>query len=402
MNEPAASSTRRFIPELDGVRGLAIAMVMAHHFINGGITPDDRVEWAAVKLTNYGLWGVDLFFVLSGFLITGILADSRARSGQLKHFFARRALRIFPLYYAVLLVLLVLVPGSMLARLDPEFLELRRLQVWLWPHIANFYLGPQTDFNIPYLSHFWSLAVEEHFYLFWPFIVWFLPRQTAMRTCIGLGGMALALRIWFSYVAPDQLYAGVLTPARIDSLLAGSWFALAVRRPQGLTSAESLRWMAVGGAGVVLLSMWQIALPSHQAVVLPLRTSVLALFFAAMIHLVATSERMPALRAAFRQAWLRNLGRYSYGLYVFHAIVSYGMHRMQAEALFERWTGHHTPGAILQVSTGVAVSYALAWVSFHVLESPFLALKSAFDDAAPARPRVPATVVSSGTDAAAL
>lgn len=366
------------VPELDGVRGIAIALVMALHFVNNMVPPTGPIQFAAVKLTNYGLWGVDLFFVLSGFLITGILADTKGQPGYLRNFFARRALRIFPLYYAVLLVLTVLVPVTMLSAIDPELLEVRRLRPWLWTYLTNVHLGGETTFSIPYVSHFWSLAVEEHFYLVWPFVIAALPGRPAMRACVGLGALALVARIAASVVAPDRLWADVITPCRIDALCAGAWFALATRQPDALSHRRARQLLAAGGLGVVGISGLYLLLHRGDAVLLPLRSTALAVFFGAAIHGVARADGLLGLGGLLHQAWLRHLGRYSYGLYVFHGLVAYAMHRAGAPAWFAGRTGWPLVDAAFMITFGVTCSYALALASYHSLEQPFLSLKRYF------------------------
>ena len=378
---PGARLARRHVLELDGIRGVAIALVMALHFVNNQVAPTNVLERAAVTLTNYGLWGVDLFFVLSGFLITGILVDAKGAPGYFANFFARRALRIFPLYFGVLLLLTVIVPRQALAALDPELLQLRDLWPWLWFYLTNVYLGPQTTFSIPYVSHFWSLAVEEHFYLVWPFLICYASTRTAMRACLVLGTVALALRIGFSAIAPTQLYAGVLTPCRIDALCAGAWFALAAREASPLAPRRALRIAWLAGAAVVMLSAWHVALRSGEAAVLPLRTTALAVFFGALIHGATYHAGLGWFKAALRQPWLQQLGRYSYGLYVFHGIIAYGMHRYGVPQYLGTLTPIHTLNSVLLVTFGVGLSYAAALVSYHGFELPFLSLKPRFDSA---------------------
>lgn len=375
----AASASRRpHVPELDGVRGLAIAMVMALHFVNNQVVPTNLLERAAIKVANYGLWGVDLFFVLSGFLITGILADAVGRPGYFVNFFARRSLRIFPLYFGVLLLFTVVVPPAALATIDPQLLEVRALWPWLWSYLTNVYLAPQTTFSIPYLSHFWSLAIEEHFYLVWPFLIWAVAIVPAMRACLALGAAALTLRIYFSVIAPDQLYADVLTPCRIDALCAGAWFALAARRGGGLPRRQTLHLAGVAGGAVAMLSIWYFATHSAAALVLPLRGTALAVFFGALIYSAAHHHGLNTMKALLRLGWLQHLGRYSYGLYVFHGIVAYAMGRYGVPEYFSTLTGVHTVNSVLMVASGVAVSYAVAIASYHGFELPFLSLKSRF------------------------
>ena len=378
---PGPRVARRHVLELDGIRGVAIALVMALHFVNNQVVPTNILERAAVKLTNYGLWGVDLFFVLSGFLITGILVDAKGAPRFFANFFARRALRIFPLYFGVLLLLTVVIPRDVLRLVDPELLQLRDLWPWLWFYLTNVYLGPETTFSIPYVSHFWSLAVEEHFYLVWPFLICYTSTRTAMRICLVLGTLALVLRVAFSTVAPAQLYAGVLTPCRIDALCAGAWFALAARDRLPLATDRALRIGGLAGAAVVMLSAWQFALHQGESVVLPLRTSVLAVFFGALIHGATYHDGLRWFKAALRQPWLQHLGRYSYGLYVFHGIVAYGLHRYGMPEYFTTLTAVHTLNSGLLIAFGVALSYAAALVSYHGFELPFLSLKPRFDSA---------------------
>ena len=163
------------LPGLDGVRGLAILMVMAVHFV-GDATPHNLAERVAVKLGNYGVLGVDLFFVLSGFLITGLLLDAKGDPHYFRNFYARRTLRIFPLYYAVLALLLLVLPRVIALPLALD--ESRMHQAWLWTYTANFFIAAKASWALPYVSHFWSLAIEEHFYLVWPLVVFSFRRAT--------------------------------------------------------------------------------------------------------------------------------------------------------------------------------------------------------------------------------
>jgi peptidoglycan/LPS O-acetylase OafA/YrhL len=380
---PARSAAH--VPELDGVRGLAIAGVMALHFVNNQVIPSTAIERAAIKITNYGLWGVDLFFVLSGFLITGILADARGRPHYFTNFFARRSLRIFPLYFGVLLLVTVLIPASVLQALDPEWLDVRAQWPWLWSYLTNVYLGPRTDFSLPYVSHFWSLAIEEHFYLVWPFVIGALAVPAAMRLSVVLGVAAFALRVACEAFAPDQLYADVLTPCRIDALCAGAWFALAARHGNGLTRSRTLGVVGLAGGLVVALTLWHMVDEWGSVVVLPLRSTALAVCFGAVIYAATYHAGLDALKAALRMGWLRHLGRYSYGLYVFHGVVAYAMHRYGAAEQFAAITPAPPVNSVLMVATGVAVSYAIAMASYHGFEQPFLALKSRFPSSISAR-----------------
>ena len=159
------------LPVLDGIRGLAILLVTAYRFDIGpeyGQLPGSLV----FQILRHGDMGVDLFFVLSGFLITGILFDARGRKHYFRNFYARRALRIFPLYYGFLFVTLVAPP----ALCGPEydlFPEAESNQAWLWLYGANLLVAVRDSWCLGSFDHFWSLSVEEHFYFLWPLVIFF-------------------------------------------------------------------------------------------------------------------------------------------------------------------------------------------------------------------------------------
>lgn len=379
--KPAAP---RHVPELDGVRGFAIAIVMALHFICSQIgEPHSRLEYLALRITGYGLWGVDLFFVLSGFLITGILWDSRGAPGYFKTFYMRRTLRIFPLYYATLLVLLVLLPAGMLARFAPEALALRDQQWWLWTYLANVHVAIHGGFTLPYVSHFWTLAVEEHFYLVWPFVVGLLPRSVALKLSIVASVVALGLRVAIFYLGPNPYYAHVLTPCRLDALCIGAGLALAVRGPGGMAAFAPRARVGVllAGAGVLVTSAWH-ALRPHTLPVEAVRETFLALLFGCAVVLAAWAEGPKLLKRVLRASWLRFLGKYSYGLYVFHGILAYGFGAHRTLPFFiELAGGSHFGGVLLQAVVGTAVSIAIAVASYELFEVRFLKLKDRFSTA---------------------
>ena len=191
------------LPALDGIRGLAILMIMQYHFWGLGFGLVERAprlgldRWVA-SIRELGWTSVDLFFVLSGFLITGLLLDAKARSGHyFRNFYARRSLRIFPLYYLFLAFVLTVAGHIPFLAAYATIPELRAHQLWFWTYGVNVAACvPAIGAQIPVVyTHFWTLAVEEQFYLVWPLVVFTLDVRRLRATCIGMVAVALGLRI---------------------------------------------------------------------------------------------------------------------------------------------------------------------------------------------------------------
>ncbi len=405
MEQAKAASPRRHVQELDGIRGFAILAVMALHFLCDMVEPQHWFERVVSKIAQYGGWGVDLFFVLSGYLITGILDDTKGRENFFRAFYMRRTLRIFPLYYGVLVLLLVAIPESFAAQYAPPLLELRRVQGWLWTYLTNVHLASTGGFTIPYASHFWTLAIEEHFYLFWPFVVALTPRKTALRVCILLGAVALASRIALLYGGVNPVAAQVLTFCRLDALTAGAGFALAARDPSISASlgAKTRRWILPLAAAVLATSAWHAVVGSGDNAVLPLRGTLIALFFAAFVFLCDAPEGPAWIKAPLRMRWLVQMGKYSYGLYVFHGILTHVFHERNTLQLVTDALGSRPLALVVHALLAGVASLVVALLSYHLFEARFLDLKRLFEVGTPkpatageAQPPVSAPVSSEG------
>ena len=239
------------LPALDGVRGLAILMVICFHVFLSNSMGYGRLSRAVGTALHYGIFGVDLFFALSGFLITGVLVDSLGDRGFFRKFYARRALRIFPLYYGVLLVLFAATPLLGLHWRGMGWLLLGYLQNLRPEEIGTYSPGHSIGLN-----HFWSLAVEEQFYLVWPALV-FLGGQPPAAFSVGRYGSrrrpcVLRLALVWGGVGSQPIH--VWTVTRADSLLLGGALALLYRSPAwGQAPAIGtciLSWLGRRGPGV--------------------------------------------------------------------------------------------------------------------------------------------------------
>ena len=224
FNSPADTpdSYKVRLPALDGLRGVAILLVVAHN-LQLLEAPQGWIGRFAEFGLNFGWVGVQLFFVLSGFLITRILLDTREVSNYYRSFFARRALRIFPVYFLTLLFMLLVLP---------KFTSSANLGVATWPYwlyLANWTQPGQGA--AAYVPHLWSLAVEEQFYLVWPFL---LHRRSSTATwwmCLAIAAISLLARIALlaAEVNPDAIY--MFTFCRMDALALGGAAATALRIP---------------------------------------------------------------------------------------------------------------------------------------------------------------------------
>ena len=356
------------------MRGLAIVFVLAYH-VTLGMTGQSLAAKLLAKATSAGWCGVDLFFVLSGFLITGILLDTKDSPRRFRNFYARRALRIFPLYYGTLLLTFAALPW--ITRWIGGFAGVDEAQTWLWLYGTNLFVGLRGAW-FP-LSHFWSLAVEEHFYLFWPAILFGCDRRTVLWICAGMVVLALAVRVYL--VSQHAVLAAYcLTICRMDALAIGSVVALAARTPRGLEALAPLAvrtaWIsAVGLLGVVA---WRTGLAFHDAVIQTLGYLLLDVLFASLLVLVVVAPASGRLSIAMTFPPLRALGRYSYGIYVYNSIFILMAEGLSLHARLVAWSGSMVLGRLLFVEIVVVFTLVTAWVSWHGLEKQFLKWKHCF------------------------
>lgn len=361
------------LPALDALRGLAILAVTFYRFRVG---PEDSS--LAGEIFSHGLhWGsrgVDLFFVLSGFLITGILFDSKSRDPHFfRNFYARRSLRIFPLYFVSLALFLLVLPLCLV--LPNAFDAPRENQLWLWSYCSNIYMSLQGTWCFGALDHFWSLAVEEHFYLIWPLVIFFCTQRQALIAALSIAGLAALGRVGLSVTTETGVAVDVATWFRCDALLIGSAFALLLR---GNLDRTTYRWIACGALLIGLLgSMPWLLQPESRLKTIPHTT--FAIFFGGVVALAATSAPSSRWHKIWNSRVLGMFGRYSYAMYVFQApLIPLLAPLLSAEILMQS-TGSLLAARILYILSMTAITLALATVSWNVLEKHCLKLKKRFE-----------------------
>jgi len=358
------------MPGLDGLRGVAILLVLGTHFGTAAgfaVRPGGTLGAFLDRVFYLGWSGVDLFFVLSGFLITSILLSTRHQPNYFRLFYGRRALRIFPLYYFAVIFGLFVLPTLWPARSMQLLDNSRAEQIWIWSYTLNIAdaFGWATSAGV--LAHFWSLAIEEQYYLVWPSLVKVSSEQGLRRLCIGLIVGALALRlIWLLADFPGGWRGAYLfTLTRVDALAVGSLIAGLMRDAEWQRRLSSIAWPGLM-LGLIAVAIEAARLPRfypNEFTVVTFGHSVLALMFGCLLILAVQRH----LRVGLESRWLRAMGKYSYGIYVWHWPLQRVM-LLQPEAF--------TPVVFLTI--GIVGSTTLGWISYHLLEKPFLHLKRYF------------------------
>ncbi len=353
--------TKGRIPELDGVRGIAIFLVLVWHYIQNQLHPDAGSPLAWFKQAIGFTWsGVDLFFVLSGFLIAGILIDNRDKPHYFKTFYLRRICRIFPLYYLNLgIFLLCIAFGLNHAPAVSALFDGNGVPLWSYlTFTQNIFMAAHNSAGPNWLAVTWSLAVEEQFYLLFPFVVRFFPAPRLPLFFLWIIGMAVYMR-----VSLPGLSAYINTLWRADSLMMGALLAYLVRYPGFLDAARKYR--LVVGAVLLLSAGFAEVANIHGSLRLggPLTHLSLAVTYGLFIFLALLS-RDGILGCVLRNRLLVWLGTISYGVYLIHTVVSRLIHALVRNDYpsMASWSG------VATTLLALAVTLLLAHVSYYWFE----------------------------------
>jgi len=373
------------VAALDGIRGLAIALVLPFHFVSQ-YAPGRPIA-ALGEAFRIGWAGVDLFFVLSGFLITGILVDHRGAPRYYAAFYWRRALRILPAFVVLMTVvwlIAILIPG-----LDPVgAARFREWQPWYWTFTVN-WLALQIGGAIALplgTGLLWSLSVEENFYFVWPALVALLPPRALVRALWALVVVAIVTRLVLLATGDPTYAAYTLTPSRLDSLAGGGLLAIAwrdaaqreqvTRRVFRLANAPWFIWLLVAaGVYAVLRTLdvngYPVSVPM-RAIGFTFNAAVAALLIACAL----VAPRSSALGRFCLNPVLRGLGRYAYSLYLFHVLIALAFKQSGFTVdHLTRWSGSLLLAEVAFTVVVGCACYTWAALSWRILERPALELK---------------------------
>jgi peptidoglycan/LPS O-acetylase OafA/YrhL len=343
------------VPQLDGLRGIAILFVMLHHLraLVG------RELGLIQPLADAGWIGVDIFFGISGFLITRILLDSRDQPHYWRNFYVRRGLRIIPLYYGVLT--LIFLPRLLVSRLPAEALP---SPLWFYGFLSNFWYAAKPASTDLALEVTWSLSVEEQFYLVWPLLVSRFSRRMLSVLLLGI-------------VAAGPCFRGLLatdpqtlchTLCRMDGLAFGCLAAIApIDRLKRLGVFAGAAW------GVLLSGVWLGWFRDHAPAI---PTIAYAIIPATAVLTIASVLRTPAGALARVLAWrpLMWIGRVSFGLYLLHPLC-FNIAGQVTDPLLRNGAMSNWAADSLVAGLAVTLSAVAAWVSFTLFEARILAWK---------------------------
>lgn len=297
----------KYHKELDGVRAIAVFMVIFFHFF---FKPELNFPPLLIKFANFGRTGVSLFFVLSGFLITRILIATKESPGYFSNFYIRRSLRIFPLYYLYLTLIFIILP-LIAGKPFPPF----NLQVYNWIYLQDFALAFRWEHVSP--RHLWSLSVEEHFYLFWPLLIYLLTVGKIVITSVSI--IVIAFVVKYLMIEYDYI-AYYFTFARIDELSMGALLAV-LEIKNKLIDKNANKFLLISVAlAIPTVALLAIFTDLGSAIIQIVKYNLLAFTFLGIIAYVISIGETSWPKRFLRNKPMVFAGKISYGLYIYHPL----------------------------------------------------------------------------------
>lgn len=366
-----ADRQRTYIPSLEGIRGYAFLLVFFMHYCSRSDFPFQESKWLyPIFLFRQTAWlTVPVFFVLSGFLISGILIDTRERVGYFKIFYCRRILRVFPIYYLTLI--------------GVAFVDVHHgltMGRHFWSHFVylhNVLPGYKRTWSRwtaeDQITHLWSMGVEEQFYLVMPLVVWLFPqRRTLLKFVVSLIAACIVIRFTSPWLHISPYLMTFFTPTRVDAILMGAVLAIIARYPIYKRMERFARHAAVAGIlGTVAIAVRTHGVVPTTAFLNAVLISVLNLTAVAIV--VCVMQQGSLVCRLCSQSWICWLGARSYGLYLFHATYANWFLTTFVERLNRHMTRMHA--LVLSVGTAFCLTLFLAVLSYRLIEQPAMNLK---------------------------
>ncbi len=371
MDQVQSSTTvRKYNPALDGIRGYGFLLVfIVHYFSPNQFAQAGSISSRTLKgMESVAFFSVPMFFVLSGYLIGGILLNTQNREGYFRVFYSRRVIRIFPLYYLTLLII---------ACIDASLKFPLRFQFWThFLFIQNLFPDFHRYTTPVVLVQYWSLASEEQFYILWPLVVWLFPQK---RKLLGVATflvmISFAIRLAGSHLfsSPDQVRYFSL--ARADAILLGVILGLVYKEAFFAQIKAHAKWLAL--VGVALLAFWSfwkdLSWPQSfrgQAIAIPLAN------FTAVAVVIYVMEDNSWLSRICSFQWIGWMGRMSYSLYIFHFTFAHWFWNVVIPDLSKHMP--HTFAVLLSNLLAFSLTLSLSMLSYRFIETPCLKIKQRF------------------------
>lgn len=386
-----------YLPALDGLRGIAILLVLVYHCseLVHLKTTSNPFDWFSWRIFQLGWVGVDLFFVLSGFLITGILIEAKTKPRYFQTFYARRSLRIFPLYYVVIFFTFALFPliADALAAKSPsasealeELPSLDGKLAWYLFYASNFLAAIEGNMGHRLLAVTWSLAIEEQFYLVWPLIVYKCRLKTVLVISWAMVLVAFICRFLMVLAIREGYWDGnrtgpyVLPFCRMDALAVGAIIAVLWRQP---SKVELLRqWskrVVIFGLPFFLLAVFSGRFGNRDGIVQTFGFSLLAFFFGGVLVLTLLLKSDGRLFRTVTNGGLLQIGKFAYAIYLFHLPLMFGFEALWFKNFLEtKIFGSSIPTLVVFTGVVTIAVFIAAKLSWIFIERPFLKLKRFF------------------------